>query len=181
MCNERPLARQRGMTLIELIMFMVIVSVGIAGILGAINVSTRNSADPMIRKQQQAIAESLLEEVQLAPFTFCDPIDPNVRTAASAAACAILPARQVGEARPFDNVIEYDGIALGPPIPDITGTAVPAIAAYSAAIAVAPAALGGIAAASGDALLITVTVTPPSGPALTQQGYRTRYAPNATP
>ncbi len=169
------------MSLIELIMFMVIVSVGIAGILGAINISTRNSADPMIRKQAQAIAESLLEEVELAPFTWCDPTDPNARTAINAAGCTILPAIQGGEVRPYDNVIEYNGIVVGPPIPDITGTPIPLLAGYSAAISVVPAALGSITAGSGDALRISVTVTPPSGPTLTLQGYRTRYAPNATP
>ena len=57
--------RQAGLSLIELVMFIVIVGVAVAGVLSVMNVTTRHSADPMIRKQAQAIAESLLEEIEL--------------------------------------------------------------------------------------------------------------------
>ena len=62
---------QRGISLIELIMFIVIVSVALAGILLVMNVTTKGSADPLVHKQALAIAESLLEEVELMPFTYC--------------------------------------------------------------------------------------------------------------
>src|SRR4051794_24643993 len=71
--TDRYRFAQAGISLIELIMFMVIVSVGLAGILSVMTVTTRASADPMLRKQAIAVAESLLEEIQLQPFTFCDP------------------------------------------------------------------------------------------------------------
>ena len=54
---------QRGFTLIELIIFIVIVGVAMAGILSVFNTSVKSSADPMVRKQTIAIAESLLEEI----------------------------------------------------------------------------------------------------------------------
>lgn len=57
--------RQAGITLIELVLYIVIVSVGIAGILSVMNVTTQHSADPMVRKQALAAAESLLEEILL--------------------------------------------------------------------------------------------------------------------
>ena len=58
MCTERhaPLATQRGLTLVELIFFIVVVSFGLAGILLVLNQSTSRSADPMVRKQLLAIA-----------------------------------------------------------------------------------------------------------------------------
>ena len=34
--------------------------------------------DPALRRQALAIAESVLDEVQLMPFTFCDPDDANM-------------------------------------------------------------------------------------------------------
>ena len=58
---------ERGTSLVELIMFIVIVSVALAGILLVMNVTTRGSVDPLIHKQALAIAESLLEEVELMP------------------------------------------------------------------------------------------------------------------
>ena len=56
---------QRGFTLIELIIFIVVVAAGLAGILSVMNTVVKSSADPMIRKQTIAIAESLLEEILL--------------------------------------------------------------------------------------------------------------------
>ncbi len=178
----------RGISLIELVVFIVIVSVGIVGILAVMNVTSRASADPLIPKQALAIAEALLEEVQQAPFTFCDPDDANFATAASAAACASLPEAmgpEAGDARPFDNVNDYHGLALAS-IADVAGVPVPGLPGYAASVSVAAATLGSgtaspIPAASGDALRITVTVTGPAGSSLALEGYRARYAPNAGP
>lgn len=55
--------RQAGLTLVELIIFIVVISVGLVGILSAMNMMTAASADPMVRKQAMAMAESILEEV----------------------------------------------------------------------------------------------------------------------
>jgi len=73
-CKSR-LSRQGGLSLIELVVFIVIVSVSIAGIFLVLNRATQTSADPVARKQALAIAESLLEEIELMPFTLCDPDD----------------------------------------------------------------------------------------------------------
>jgi len=58
---QRP--NQFGVTLIELVIFIVIISVGLVGILSVMNVTTRSSADPMVRKQAMAMAEAVLEEI----------------------------------------------------------------------------------------------------------------------
>ena len=56
MCMTKPV--QRGFTMIELIVFIVVVSAGIAGILSVMNTTVKSSADPMLRKQAVAIAFS---------------------------------------------------------------------------------------------------------------------------
>jgi len=89
MCTE-PCGKKKGFTLIELVVFIIVVSVGLAGVLAALNMATRNSVNPMILKQQVAIAESLLEEIESKPFTYCDPDDPNVTTATSTAGCTTV-------------------------------------------------------------------------------------------
>lgn len=190
--------RQGGMTLIELIMFIVIVSVGVVGILSVLNITAKSSADPMIRKQMLAIAEALLEEVEMMPFTYCDPDDQNVATAASTAGCTsgyvealgpetIASVKETRSSTPsFDNVNDYyvsTGFALPGPITDITGGN-PAPAGYSATIAIVPEALNGIASTSApltmEVLRIAVTVTH-GGDSLMLEGYRTRHSPNFTP
>ena len=184
---RRPSARRaHGLSLIELVIFIVIVSAALAGVLNVFVTATISSADPMLRRQALAIAESLLEEVQLMPFTVCDPDDANAATAANSAACATTPeglGPEAGETRfgppQFDNVNDYHGYVMAS-IVDITNNPVPGLAGYSASVSVAAAALGSITAASGDALRITVNVTGPHGTSISLDGYRTRHAPNAT-
>lgn len=177
-------------------MFIIIVGIGVAGILLVFSVTTKASADPLIRKQMLAIAEALIEEVQAKPFTYCDPDDANASTTPDTAGCAAAaenpgpeavdtpptgPAEtRAGTVRPFDNVNDFGPSLTINPITDLTtGTPIGGLGAYSANIAVAGSALGGIAAA--ESLLITVTVDGPGSESLVLQGYRTRYAPNAVP
>jgi MSHA pilin protein MshD len=178
------LAGQQGISLIEMIMFIIIVSIGVVALLAVFSTTVRKSADPMIQKQMLAIAEALLEEVESKPFTYCDPDDANATTASSAAGCATTPevmgpdgAETRSGATPFDNVNDYGPSLTINPFTDITGTTT--IPGYAATVAVAASALNGIAAS--DALQITVTVTGPGNKTLTLQGHRTLYAPNVVP
>ncbi len=183
---RRGTAGARGFTLIELVMFIAVASAALAGVLKVFVEATLHSADPMQRRQSLAIAESLLEEVQLMPFTFCDSDDANVETASSTAACAAgadAPGPESGEGRfaspQFDHVNDYHGYGMSS-IADITNTAVSGLEGYRATVTVAAAALHTLSAASGDALRITVKVTSPNGQTLNLDGYRTRHAPNAS-
>ncbi len=178
--------RSRGLTLVELLVFVVVIGAAMAGVLAVFTQTTAASADPQLRRQALAIAESLLDEVSLMPLTFCDGDDANVATAPSTAGCAATVdavGPEPGEGRfatpQFDHVNDYHGLAMSG-IVDLSGAAVAGLGGYAASIAVAPSALGSIAAGSGDALRITVTVTGPGGTSVTLVGYRTRHAPNAS-
>ena len=103
--------RQRGLTIIELVMFIIIMGVAAAGIIGVLNLGTKSSADPLRRKQAMLIAEAFMEEVQLAPFTLCVATDANVGTAVVNTDCA-SPAATVGgraanAVRPYSHVTDY--------------------------------------------------------------------------
>jgi len=190
---RRPAPARRGFTLIELIVFIVVVAGALAGVLLVLDTTVRASGVPVIRKQMLAIAESVLEEVQLQVFTWCNPSDPNAATASSAASCtsnAYNPlatplgsnATALGESRlsttnPLNNVAEYNGQTISA---GLNGQAFPA--GYSATVSVIQEALGPSAAAvpASAALRIVVTVSK-GGDSLVLEGYRTRYAPNLMP
>ncbi|MGQ3051751.1 MAG: type IV pilus modification PilV family protein [Roseateles sp.] len=176
--------RVRGLTLIELLLFVVVVGIALSAMLKVFVTATAASADPMIRRQQLAIAESLLREVMLMPFTWCDPNDPNVETATGTGDCSSVEVSgpEAGQTRynaanPFNNVNDYAGFSMSG-IRDITNTAVAGLGGYGASVAVAAAALDSIGA-GGEALKITVTVTAPGGDVISLQGWRTRFAPTA--
>ena len=179
-------SRAPGFTLVELVVFISMIGIALGGVLIAYDYAVRDSADPIVKKQALAIAESLLEEIQQMPFTFCDPDDPAVSTAASPAACAAAEAigPEAGETRystvtPFDNVNDYHGYDTAPEAPpgikDLTGAPIAALRAYNARVTVANVALPGVAA--GEALLIAVEVTGPYNVRARIEGYRTRHAP----
>lgn len=189
----RPYLRQRGVTLIELIMFIVIVAVALASIIAVMRITTANSADPLRRKQALMIAEGLLEEVRSAGFTRCDPSDPEFDTRPLTQACAVpenwgQAAPEPVNPRPFDNVNDYvaqanvaanafnnaTGVLL-----DVSGQPI-AVAGYTATLTVTPARLNNIGtagtAADTDVLRIRVSVAFGGDAPVVLDTYRTRYA-----
>ena len=195
MCIPELLRRGRrsaGVSLVELVVFIVIVSVAVTGVLVALNTGSRNTADPMIRKQALAIAEGLLEEVELMSFTYCDGYDANAATATGAFVGAGGCAAKVqglgpdaGETRynapAFENVADYNGFNTATAVPagiaDIASNVNPALAGYNAQVAVAQQAVAGIPAAA--MLHVTVTVTHAgTNTTVVLDGYRAQYAPN---
>ena len=193
---HRGRRHQAGISLIELVMFIVVVSVGIAGVLSVMNVTSRHSSDPLAQKQALAIAESLLEEIELQAFTFCDPTDSSVYSAANAGECTVAEGMgpENGENRystlkPFNNVNDYGAATSGTEnhlmagIVDISNTSITGLSAYDAYVTVtqeAIAANGAVPGVAADASLrIDVRVTGPGGTNITLTGYRLRYAPRS--
>ncbi len=174
--------RQSGITLVEQIVFIIIVSVGVIGLVSVMGPMVQRSADPMRTKQMAAIAESLLSEVLHQPFTWCDPEDANASSALSYAGCASNPQTTpaVGEGRygtgpgtVYDNVADYGGWGMND-INDAAGAN--AMVGYQANVAVAQAGIALGLADNSAALAVTVTISR-DGETFALTGYRFRYAP----
>ena len=153
MCVERR-QRQRGFTLVEMIVAIVILGVGVAGVMLAFSTAARGSADPLVHQQMIAIAEEMLDEVMLKPYA------PAANGAPSA--CALDT---------YNVVSDYNVYATVNQVCAIDGTAIPALASYSVSVSVSAGTLSGVAAAKR----ITVTVTHGSA-SVTLTGWRTDYA-----
>ncbi len=103
-----------GFSLIELVIAIVILSLGGVLLLTQMNAATINSIDPMIRQQANAIARSYLEEASLR--SFCDPdfstdCPTDCNSGDSCTTCSLG-----GETRAtFDDVCDYNGLS------DLTG------------------------------------------------------------
>ena len=149
---------QRGISLIELIMFIVIISIAVAGILLVMNKVTGHSADTLVRKQALAVAESLLEEIELQAMSGVNASTGSVNA----------------DRRPFDNVFNYHGYTTTVGMRNMDATTVPGLGSYNVtAVTVAntPGVWGGIAVTPGSAVVITVSVTGPGGQ-IDLTGYR---------
>lgn len=150
MSSERR--AERGFTLVEMLIAIVVIGVGIAGVMLAFSTVARTSGDPQIRHQLLAIAEEMLEEVSLKPY---------------AAAANTAPS---GCARDtFNDVLDYNG--YNQPACTVDGTAISALSGYTVNVSVAASTLSGVS----EAYRISVTVARGSE-SLTLVGWRTNYA-----
>jgi MSHA pilin protein MshD len=149
-----PARKQRGMTLVEVVISIVIIAIAVSAILGVLASSVQRSADAMIVNQGISIATAYLEEITLKPFIDPDGIDG-----------------EAGRAN-FDDIDDYDGLFDNGAI-DQFGNAIPNLGTYTVSVAVNNSSgLPGVA--SGDALRIDVRVQNAPYVDYTLSGYRTR-------
>jgi MSHA pilin protein MshD len=157
MCTgAEAMKRCRGFTLAEMVLLVVVLAVGLGGIVSVYSTTVAGSADPLVRKQAMALAESLMEEILLQGYE-----EPTPPTAPGATRDT------------FDSVDEYSGYNTSSGIQNIYGAAVSGLGAYNYAppVTVALTPLNGVA----DSKLVTVNVTGPGGFVFTLQGYKLKY------
>jgi MSHA pilin protein MshD len=150
----RTFHNQQGVTLIELIVAMIVISIALGGVMMVMNFTTTHSADPVLRHQAIAIAEAYMEEITLK--NFADPGGPV----------------ELGRAD-FDNVADYNGL-IDNGAHDQTGAAIVGLGNYAVRVVVTNQNFGPL----GDqvaGLEIDITVTDPAGESLTLTGYRANY------
>ncbi len=186
-----------GFSLIELIVAIVIMSIGVTAFITLIINTTKNSVDPQIRQQGNAIARTYLEEIMLN--SFCEPdFDPDgdgltecssttAGEGCTESACANGSANTcggqfaVGGAEAgrsvFDDVCDYNGLNdVG--ARDQTGAGViPGLENYTVGVTVndSGVVLNGLNGSNGQVVRIDVTVTHSTGATMGLTGYKTNF------
>jgi MSHA pilin protein MshD len=159
-------ARSRGVTLLEMIMAIVIVSIALASVLSVFLVTTRHSADPMVAQQAQLVAEGYLDEILLKKF-----YDPETNT--------VCTGTTGGESRnTYDNVCDFNNVSEQPTNQFGATMGLPD---YSVLVKVenSGVTLGAINNTGAIRVLrVDVTVTGPAGISVTLSGFRTNYECN---
>jgi len=149
--------RQRGMTLVELVITIVIIGIAAAALFSAMASITARSADPMLRQQSLTIAEAYLEEILLQNF-----MQTTDQPTGCGRAC-------------FNDVRDYHGLDQSPRDPN--NNALETLSGYRVAVAVSgPAPLNEV-----SMLRVRVTVTDPAGQPLVLEGYRSCYGEAGCP
>lgn len=139
---------QRGVTLVELIVTIVIIAIALTVVIGVYVNLVARSADPMIQQQAAAVADAYIEEIMARPFDGdSSPGDPRDE---------------------LDNVQAYDGLEESPP-QDQFGDPVSGLDDYTVSVDVGSGTIDGV---SDDVLRIDVTVTHPANVDLTVNAYR---------
>lgn len=145
--------RRSGFTLIEMIVSMVVIGVGLAGVLASFDTTVKASTDPLVYKQMLVVAEEMQEEIFLKPY------GPGAGTITG---CNRSQADDIGD---------YVGYS-DQPVCDIDGVAVPGLAGYRVSVTIGDVSLGSPAV---PARRIEVRVSH-GRDGLTLVGWRTDYA-----
>jgi MSHA pilin protein MshD len=146
--------KPRGFTLIEMVVAIVVIGVGLAGVMAAFTATTRNSVDPAIRKQLLVVADQFMEEIQLKPFA--------AQTNTAPTGCA----RDT-----YNDVADYNGYASSGKVCDIEGNTLAGLNGFSVSVSVQSGTLSGLAGS------LRIVVTASKGTESMQLvGWRTDYA-----
>jgi MSHA pilin protein MshD len=179
--SRHPAHRQRGVTLVELIVSIVVISIGLAGVLVAMDRNTRSTGNPMIWHQAIAVGEAYMEEILLKPF------DENRASGNPEAPASPSPDPGETDRTLFDDVNDYHNMinngcinttpacpALGDCPCNQKGDPIAGLRGYNITVTVDPTTtingLGG-----GEVELVTVTVSGPNNTNVLLSGYRTDY------
>jgi len=149
-------------TLVELVIAIVVISICTTGVLHVMNYTTLHSADAMVQSQAVSIAESYLEEILSRPYR-----DPDEGTI-----CA-------GTSDPralFDDVCDYQGL-FDSGARDRTGAAIAGLSQYDVLVNIDTSATLGALSGSSQVLRVDVTVKHGSLGDFVLSGYRTDYGP----
>jgi len=143
--------RMAGVTLVELIIAIVIISAALAGLVAAFTQANRASVDPLLTQQMVAIGESMLEEAMLKPFT------DNENSEATRA--------------DYTDIWDFNSYPANSPVTDVAGNAIAGLERYTVTVRVTAAALDQVPAI--DAARISVTVRN-GNESIVLHGWRTR-------
>lgn len=181
---------QRGATIIELVVTIVVVSILVVTLMVLSGQSVSRSVDPMIQQQASAVAQAYLEEI--TQKSFCDPdfdVDGNPATPLNCPAdctssicggtCrnpALGSDIEAGRSL-YDDICDYDGLNDTGAI-DQTGnpTGLPQYVISVDVVDDNTASLNGLTGDAGAAARIDVTVSHPAMPDnVRMSGFRANY------
>jgi MSHA pilin protein MshD len=149
--------RERGVTLVELVISIVVVAVAVGAVLGLLSSSASRSADAMVLAQATSIAEAYLEEISLKSFADADGAAETLRAA-------------------YDDVYDYNGL-VDAGARDQLGNAIPGLASYRVTVTVAQSSalddVPPVDAARVD-VRVMYPVAPPYAVNVALSGYKTR-------
>jgi len=195
---------QHGFTLIELVMYILIVGITVAGLSTLYVNSVARSSEPLQRERARTMASSYLEEVLGKPWNentpdgggcvesgsdlctdYCgaftpgscpSPVCQRSGSTCESANSAEPLGTDLGETArtDFDDVDDYDGLNACPPT-DATGSAVSGLQGYCAEVSVSVPGADWNGIPAADVLLIEVEVTTPAGEAIRLEAYRVNF------
>ena len=158
---------QSGATLVELVVTIVIISVAIAGVVGAFSLIAGRSADPLNQTRAVKLAQLYMDEILTRKY---DELTPQGGFPKYSGPCSI---GADGEGRTaFDDVDDYDGLSGAPST--ATGAALSGYSGFSVSITVSCAGTE-VGLPVAEAKRIDLDITAPGNQAFSFAAYRANF------
>lgn len=181
MMTHRAMAcssHQKGVTLVELVISIVVLSIAMVALMNAFSVSMGTSGDPLWRNKTLKLAQLYLDEILSKNYDHNTPLGglPFV----SAPSCSGLGSDSGETDRTdFNDVDDYHGLTESPPL-SLTGSLDASYASYSVSVAVicdgtVVSAMNSSGVSNAQAKKISVTITPPNQSPLTFAVYKGNF------
>lgn len=184
--TSRPTVNsQRGVTLIELIIAIVVLSIAVVGILNALGGNALRNVDPQIRLQALAIADSYLDEA--LSKSFFPPDESSTDACAAPVGTNRATWQKICDYNGYNSTTDDGGILIAADTDDPGATPFAELSGYVVNISVSagdgtPISFGGITSNGSDCatdtanlLRVQVDVTDPLGSTTRLVGYRAGY------
>jgi MSHA pilin protein MshD len=175
--NQRP-SRQHGFTLVELLVFIVVLAVGLTGTVLVINRSVQLAPEALVRSRAMELAQAYLDEIATKKYDEytgqggvprCDSTDPGSQS------CSDTLGPEGTETRAtYDDVDDYHGIDDEPPV-DAKGNPFANYADYRVQVRVEYAGTELGLADIRHAKRVTVIITTPLASRIPVSYYRTNF------
>jgi MSHA pilin protein MshD len=163
---------QGGVTLIEMLITIVVLSIALVAMTSVVDGSVSRSADPLIQHRSVLLAQAYADEILSKRFAETTPVG-GVPAATDASVC--ITGSEAGETRTdYDDVDDYDTLTDSPPELQ-TATDFTQYADFSVSVAVACTGIAMGFSNDYDVKAITITINSPDGRTLAFTSYRGNY------
>ena len=175
--RKQPYKRQRGFSLIEMVVVIVVLAVGLTGLTLVINETIKQSPKPLVQTRAMELAQTYLDEILAKRFDEqsgqggiprCDSTDNAAQICSNT-----LGDEEGGNRQLFDDVDDYNGLNNAPPV-FASGTSVDNYGSYEVNVTVSYAG-SELGLGNRGAKRITVSVTTPLGNVIPVSAYRVNF------
>ncbi|KXS51735.1 MAG: MSHA pilin protein MshD [Marinobacter sp. T13-3] len=111
----RGCGRQAGATLVELVMTIVIISIAIAGVVGAFALIAGRSADPLNQSRAVALSQLYMDEILAQKYADSSPVGGGEVSSVNADCGAAIGPEGSESRDTYDDVDDYDELSGASP------------------------------------------------------------------